>query len=199
MEDKFESLKDKWRQRRTESFQKMDHSNMLQLAIRSQQRSNHHHWWTIVILSVLALGLSAFFYYLAPMQELVSRIGIVLMIGGVVVRIIIELASRKRSSSIKFSVDAKSAVEKTSSFYQWRKKIHGPVTVTILALYSLGFYLLTPEFATYLPLKWVIIFDVGYIPMAIVLILGIKRGIDDEMAHLKAVTELQTELERGQL
>ncbi|ELR70679.1 hypothetical protein C900_03452 [Fulvivirga imtechensis AK7] len=167
---------------------------MLEQAIRSQQRSVHHHRWTIVILSVLVFVLSAFFYYKAPMQELISRMGIVLMIGGVIVRITIEVISRKRSNSIKYSIDARSAMEKTSVFYQWRKKIHGPVTITIVALYSLGFYMLTPEFATYLPLKWVIIMDVGYIPMAIILIFFIKKGINDEMERLRAVAELQEEL-----
>lgn len=199
MENKFESFQEKWKSRKQPPPPGGPGAmEMLRLARNSQRQSNSHHYWNISILSVVVVVLSWFFYYKAPMQDLISRVGIVLMIGGLLVRIAIEWISRIRNGRIRYSSATKETAAQAAKFYHWRKKIHGPVTITILILYSVGFFLLTPEFARHLPMKWVIIMDVSFVPIAIMLFFSIRSGIRKEMKQLRVLTELETELEGGE-
>lgn len=193
--DNFESLKSAWKDSKREAPAGMNAIDMQNLVMQNHSQSKRFHLGNVAILAVTCIGISLFFYFLAPMQETISRIGIVLMVGGLIVRIVVELVSHRKADNIEFNVDTKTTALQASKFYAWRKRIHGPVTITIVLLYSLGFYLLTPEFLDYLPQFWVIVMDIGYVVIAVVLTRVINTGIKKEMAALKEIMEIRSQLE----
>lgn len=152
------------------------------------------HIWNIVILVTTLGGVAAFFYFVAPLQTLISHIGIALMLGGLTVRIIIELYSFYLSSRLDMSEAALKSTTNILNFYQFRKKLHSPVTLTIVGLYTIGFYLLTPEFSRYFSLPMMILIDASYIAGAIFLIWQIRKGIGKELQNLRDITEIQGKL-----
>lgn len=193
MTDPFDQLKTSWKEVQR-GLQPADSSAMLQLVKDNYNKSKQAHIWNASILIVVVIGLAAFFYFVAPMQELLSRIGIGLMVGGLIIRIIIELISHRKASRIDYAATSKRSTNQTQEFYTYRKRIHGPVTLSIIALYSIGFYVLTPEFSLYLPTFWLWVMDIGYLFIGLVLFWVIRKGVVAEMNYWKQLTNLQAEM-----
>lgn len=190
MKDNFDELKKSW-----ESAKK-DHptstrEQMLETVLKNHDRSQKAHIGNGSILSVVVIGLVAFFYYLAPLQETLSRVGIGLMIGGLIVRVIIEVISYRKAGRINYSATSGESVEQARSFYLYRKEIHGPVTISIVVFYTIGFYVLTPEFSDHFSTFWMWMMDGSYLVIGIVLFLGIRKGVVQEMRDLQRITEIQ--------
>jgi hypothetical protein len=72
--------------------------------------------------------------------------------------------------------------------------IHGPVTISILLLYTIGFYMLTPEFSRYFSLPVMILIDVSYIAGAAIVGIAIRHGIAKEMTILNAIKQQRLDL-----
>ncbi len=159
-----------------------------------QQHTRNFHWGNIAVLLGVVVGLIAFFRYVAPLQTTLSHGGIGLMIGGLLLRILIEGYSLIRSSRVDLSADAQQATHEALTFLRFRKTIHGWVTVAIVLLYSLGFYLLTPEFNQYFSLPWMILIDGSYLVGAVILIGLIRRGIRKEVTALEELAAIGREL-----
>lgn len=193
MKDAFETLKSSWQEARKDQ-KPLDSGAMLRIIQQNQKSSKRAHMGNILVLSATVLGLVAFFYYLAPLQEVLSRVGITLMIGGLVVRIAIEAISYRKAGQIDYSGSSKSSSEQAHAFLMYRKRIHGPVTFIIVALYTIGFYSLTPEFSTYLSTFWIWMADGSYLLIGVGLFLGIRKGVVKEMQALQQIDDLQQAL-----
>ncbi|MEQ9304707.1 MAG: hypothetical protein RJQ14_12435 [Marinoscillum sp.] len=191
MEDKFDELKDRWNEAKKGQASKGDSATMLSTVIDNHSKSKRAHLGNILVLCLVVVGLAAFFYYVAPMQDTLSRVGIGLMIGGLIVRIIIEAISHRKATQIDYSSSSKNSAALASSFYNYRKQIHGPVTITIIVLYTIGFYALTPEFSKYFDTFWMWMIDGSYVVIAIVLFIVIRKGVIDEMQNLRKIRELE--------
>lgn len=152
------------------------------------------HYGNAGVLTATVLMLVFYFYYLYNFQDLLSKIGYNLMIGGLIVRILIELYSAFRSRTINVSDTAAQSLQNSVAFHEFRKRIHGPVTVIIFALYFVGFYMLSPEFSRYISFTWMVIMDVGALVVAALLILFIRKGIKQELRDLEKMVELQRSL-----
>lgn len=194
MEDKFDQLKNSWKEAKEGQSSVGNSSDMLKVARENHNKSKKAQIGNVIVLSLVVIGLCAFFYFLAPLQETLSRIGIGLMIGGLLVRIIIELVSYQKASKIDYSSSSTDTMQQAQTFYNYRKRIHGPVTITIIALYTIGFYALTPEFSKYFDTFWMWMIDGSYVIIAIILFLGIRKGVVQEMKDLKQINELQQSL-----
>lgn len=149
------------------------------------------HYGNAGVLTVTVILLMFYFYYLYNFQDILSNIGINLMIGGLILRIAIEIFSAIRSTSINVSDTAAQSLQKSVAFHEFRKRIHGPVTIIIFALYFVGFYMLSPEFSRYISIGWMIIMDVGALVVAALLIFFIRKGIKQELKDLEKMVELQ--------
>lgn len=193
MEDKFEQLKNTWKEARKEQ-PSIDSSAMLRTILKNHASSKRAHLMNVLILFITVLGLTAFFYFVAPMQETLSRVGIGLMVGGLIVRIIIELVSHQKARQIDYSTNSSLSAKQAQEFFAYRKKIHGPVTFIIVALYTIGFYSLTPEFSNYFSPLWMWIIDGSYLLIGVLLFLGIRKGIVREIRDLKRIGDLQNAL-----
>ena len=169
---------------------------LLRRAKASQRHTRYFQLGNIAILVATVAGLLAFFYYVAPMQEIISRIGIGLMVGGLLARIGIELYSVRRSTRIDLTGDARHATDDALRYYAFRKNVHGPVTMITVALYTLGFALLNPEFSRYFPWYAMVAMDVFYLVGAVFLVGQIRKGIRKEMQALRDLIAVQQEMQR---
>lgn len=199
MHNELDDLKNMWQNARETAPQPTANvAAIIQQANQKKGKSLRVQWANIIILLLVLLGLSAFFVYVAPLQWLISRIGIGLMTGGLFLRIIIELGSIYYASKIDLTKATTEANETFLRYFQFRKRIHGPVTMTIVALYTIGFYLLTPEFSEYFSTPMMILIDGSYIVGATIFIWSIRSAIRREMGHLREIQRLQLDMTSGE-
>ncbi|MHA4846801.1 hypothetical protein ACX0G7_21725 [Flavitalea antarctica] len=156
------------------------------------------HYGNIIVLSVVLVGISLFFFYIAPFKGTLGRTGVALMLGGLIIRIIVELFSAIKYSRIRLEEDALRTTSRSLEFYQFRQKIHGPVTIITVGLYVISFYMLTPEFSLYFSTGWMLAMDIGFIIIAIILFIQIRKGVRKEMVTLQKLSVLQRDIETGQ-
>ena len=82
------------------------------------------YYGTIGILLGTLIIVCLFFYFLAPVQETLSRIGASLMITSLSIRILIEVNSIYKAKRIKPTDNTLSTAQHSIHFHQLRKKIH---------------------------------------------------------------------------
>ncbi|WP_420316379.1 hypothetical protein [Ekhidna sp.] len=195
MDEELKKLQNQWKDAKSSiKSADIEISDIIEKAKKNKKNVLYAHYGNMLILTMALIMITTFFYYVTPFQQLISKIGVVLMIGGLTLRILIEWISSIRSKQIDLTEHAIRSVDNSLKFYQFRKRIHGPVTVTIVGLYTLGFYMLTPEFSKYIDLQWMIIMDVGYVIGAIILITQIRKGIKKEMVELAEIVQMRKEL-----
>lgn len=191
-----DNLTNRWKKAKESVELPSNHLEQLIAKAKDNKRSTlFFHYGNLITLSLLVMALSLFFYYVAPFQELLSRIGVLLMIGGILIRIVIEFFSTSKFKRIQLVNDASSTTQRSLEFYNFRKKIHGPVTLVIVALYTIGFWFLTPEFNKYIPFEWMIAMHLSYVLGAVFLVWQIRKGIQKEMKNLSELVELKRDME----
>lgn len=197
MENEFEALQSQW-QKDKNSIENDAKENRIEEVLSVIQKkktwSTKFHYGNIVVLSIVLLGITAFFYFVAPVEHVLSRIGVSLMIGGLLIRIIIEFISVSKSKKINMLDQALYATEDTIVFYKFRRKIHGPVTIVIVALYTIGFYMISPEFSLYFENWQMILIDGSYIVGAVILIIVIRKNIKKEIRILSEIVGLKKKM-----
>lgn len=187
-----------WQQTKTKSSEQPK-TNVAALIAAGEARKKSTltaHYGNAAVLSATVFVLVFYFYYLYNFQDVLSKIGYNLMIGGLVIRIIIEFFSAWRSQKIKVGDTASASLQNTVAFLQFRKRIHGPVTMLIFIAYFIGFYMLTPEFYRHIAFTWLVLMNVSALLVAIVLAYFIRRGIRQELLDLEKMVELQRSLVR---
>jgi len=194
MTDILDDLRNQWKKERTGPPQSMSTEALIAASNEKLKKSRRMHLETISILMFTLVGLAAFFYWVAPVQEKLSHFGLILMMGGLAVRIVIELYSLWMAKGIDLSETASQTNTQFYRFYRYRKQIHGPVTITILIGYSLGFYLLFPEFSLYMTKVWLISFALSYVPILALIGFSIRTGVRREMKQLDAIVNTSRDL-----
>ncbi|MEO9870677.1 hypothetical protein [Ekhidna sp.] len=195
MNDPFEGLKKQWKDAKTQGKQpSVSSKELIEKSTEKLKSSRNMHRGNIAILLITLIGISAFFMYVAPLQEILSLVGISLMLGGLSLRILIEIQSAYRSTKIDMSETATEVNEEFIRYYTYRKQIHGSITISILLAYTIGFYLLTPEFSQYFTTNQVILMDVSYLGAAAIFGFSIRKAIRSEMKMLNEVLKLRDEV-----
>ncbi len=196
MEKELDEIKDLWKKAKDTNKDRagINIVNLIALGEAKKKSTLLAHYGNALVLAATVAILVFYFYYLYNFQDLISNIGINVMIGGLTLRIAIEIFSAIRSRRIHISDTAVQSIQNSVSFYNFRKRIHGPVTIIIFVAYVIGFYLLTPEFSRHLDLTWVILMDVSALIIFIVLAFVIRKGIRQEFKDLEKIVELQTAL-----
>ncbi|WP_436516984.1 hypothetical protein [Ekhidna sp. To15] len=196
MSDLLDSLKNKWQAAKSSTKeQRPDTKELIQLARNKMKGAVNMHIGNIAVLALTLVGISAFFIYVAQFQNTLSHFGILLMLGGLALRIAIEGYSIYLSKQVDLSQAAATANDSSLRFYSYRKRIHGPVTVAILIAYTVGFYMLTPEFSDYFTTNQVILLDLSYLGAAVIFIYSIRKAIKKEMSLLDELNELSEQFE----
>lgn len=152
------------------------------------------HYGSIIILGVILILVIGFLYFLFPFQERLSKTGVMLMAGAFAVRILIEIISSIRSLRIDITNDVLKATDETLRFYRFRKEIHAPVAVISVGLYTIGFYLLLPEFSNHLSAWQIALIAAGYVPVASILIRQTGKVISYETRKVTSMVDFQAQL-----
>lgn len=198
MSDPIEELKSKWvESKNTPSHQSTDSKMLITSATKKFKGIVNMHLGNMAILTLTLIGIICFFIFVAPFKETLSHIGMLLMTGGLLLRIVIEGYSVYRSAKLDMTESAMIANRKTLGFHAYRKRIHGPVTIGILLGYTVGFYLLTPEFGQYFSTAQLVMLDVSYLGAAAIFGYSIRTAIRKEMKLLNELRELQGQLVGG--
>lgn len=195
MSNQFSELENAWKQSKKDLPNSSTSLESVYEKIRAHKKENFSFYYgTLVILCVTLIVIFCFFYFVAPVEHLLSRVGAGLMLGGLMVRILFEIISIKKAKRIHAIDNSLEAVNNSITFYQFRKKIHGVVAPIIISLYTIGFYLLTPEFLVYMETWNVVLFDVSYLFIAVVLFIQIRKGVRKEMETVQKTIALKKEL-----
>ncbi|WP_299214274.1 hypothetical protein [uncultured Aquimarina sp.] len=192
MNNEFEALQNQWQKDKSSiESTSYDIEDLFSSIRKKKSWSTRFHYGNISVLSIVLIGIIAFFYFVAPVQELLSRVGVGLMVGGLLTRIIIEIISVSKTKKINMLDDALQTTNDTITFYNFRKTIHGPITIGIIGLYTIGFYMITPEFSLYFETWQMILIDVSYIIGAIIPFVAVRKNIKKEIKILLEIIQLK--------
>ncbi len=195
MSNQFSELENAWKQGKNNLKEPALNIEETYEKVRQQKKENFlFYYGTIAILSTTLIVISCFFYFVAPVQELLSRIGAGLMLGGLIVRILFEIISIQKAKHIHVLETSLKTVNNSMAFYKFRKNIHSKVAPVIIVLYTVGFYLLTPEFLLYMNPWSVVFFDVFYLFIAVFLFVQIRKGVRKEMDTIHKIVTLKHQL-----
>ncbi|HEX8331329.1 MAG TPA: hypothetical protein VF622_01835 [Segetibacter sp.] len=168
-------------------------NELIELATRRKKSLLYFHFGNIIIFTVTLVILSLFFNSIY-LKESMSKTGMFLMLTSLSLRLLIEILSTIKSKKIQLSNSASVSTDKALSFYSFRKKVQGPVSITTAVLYVIGFYFLSPEFSRYIEMKWMIMMHVSFVLGAVIIIIQAKNGIEKEMKVLKSLIDLKKEM-----
>lgn len=195
MNNQMESLKNIWQDSRNkDSGEQDDSGRIIALAKEKMKRAVRMQLATILILTFTLVILCAYFLYGVPLNVTISRIGAILMTAGLVLRILIEFYSIFLASRIDPGETVLKSTRAALSYHRFRKVINGPVTFIIILLYSVGFYMLTPEISLFFSMPVLILIDLSYIVIAMVIIGFVRRTIKKEMIILQEIVQVHHDL-----
>ncbi len=184
----------RWKQDRSGKTAPTAVDDLIKVANEKRKSMLGFQYGNIIVLTIVMIVLILFFIYLFPFQETLSHIGVALMIGGLFVRIALEIHNAIRFKAIRSDNSALETTNRTIAFYRLRKIIHGPVTLGIVALYTIGLGMLTPEFRKHVG-DTIFVFDGLYVIAAIILIWQIGKGIRKEMKDLEDLIAIRKQME----
>ncbi len=195
MDSEFNKLQNKWEINKKEIELSNDSLDILYSKIKKKEKENYFFYYgTITILLATLIVISLFFYYIAPVKETFSRIGVGLMISGLLFRILIEIISIYKAKQINNIDNTLKTTENTINFHQFRKTIHKVIAPIIIVLYTIGFYIITPEFSLYIEFWNLVLIDISYVFIGIILFIVIRKGVKKEMQKLNDIIKLKGDL-----
>jgi len=195
MSSDFKELQSKWENSKKSLDLSATNFDSLYAKIKRKETENYFFYYgTIIILLVTLIVISLFFYYVAPVKEMLSRIGAGLMIFGLVFRIFIEIISIFKAKQINKLDSTLKTAENSINFHQFRKTIHKVIAPIIIGLYTIGFYMITPEFSLYMKFWNIVLIDISYVVIGIILLIIIRKGVKKEMKKLADIMKLKIEI-----
>jgi len=90
--------------------------------------------------------------------------------------------------------DTLKTTENIINFHQFRKKIHTIIAPIIIILYTIGFYMITPEFSLYIEFWNLFLIDISYVIIGIILFIIIRKGVKKEMQKLNDIIKLKDDI-----
>ncbi len=195
MNSEFNKLQNKWESNKREIELSNDSLDILYGKIKKKEKENYFFYYgTITILLATLIVISLFFNYVAPVKETLSRIGVGLMILGLIFRIFIEVISIYKARRINNLDNTLKTTENTINFHQFRKIIHKVIAPIIIVLYTIGFYMITPEFSLYIEFWNLVLIDISYVIIGITLFVVIRKSVKKEMQKLTEIMELKNDI-----
>ncbi|MEO6813602.1 MAG: hypothetical protein ABI172_06695 [Ginsengibacter sp.] len=195
MSDQISDLKNLWQASRNNDDSNIaDTGHIIKMAKQKMKSNIQLQVRTILILIIALAGIAAFFKYVAPFKQTLSHIAVVLMLGSLGLRIIIELVSIYLSANINLSQTALKSNHASLTYFRFRKIISSKVSIIILVIYSIAFYMLTPEFSLYLDLGVLILIDLSYLLAFAIFMWLIRNTAKKEMKILNEMLRIQHDI-----
>jgi hypothetical protein len=193
MNDSIDELQKLWQEdkrQRPEAAQKST-SELIAQARRRQLGTIRFQYGNVLALLLVLAGIFYFLSVYLGMREPLSLVGLSLMYGGLVLRIVVEIYSIAYARRIDISQPSLVNTESTLAYHKFRRRVHGPLTLFVVGLYTAGFYMLIPEFAMYLATHWVLLIGASYPLIAIVPFWQIRKGIQKEIGQLEEIGRIR--------
>ncbi|GMN10100.1 hypothetical protein MTsPCn9_14850 [Croceitalea sp. MTPC9] len=140
---------------------------------------------TNVVLFATVLVLVGFFFYISGYNNRQVILGLSLMIGSLIVRIIIELLSIKKLQRINRSKENTLFKQELTKYYNQRRIVHIVITPLIVLLYAIGFIILLPLFKANLSAGFYTYILISSIVLLVVFGFFIGRQLKNELADLR--------------
>ena len=99
-----------------------------------------------VVLSVTAIILIGFFFYISAYTNSRATLGLLMMIGSLLLRIGIEIYYKLNDKKFDFSQSAKELHQKLVGYHKIRSIVNYVLTPILFATYIVGFVVLLPVF-----------------------------------------------------
>ncbi len=149
---------------------------------------------TLVILGSTFVMMNYFLLFYFGFREGLSQVGVGLMLGFFLFRILLEAYSLWRRKQKTATSSALENLETEKKYLQLRLRIHGPYTYLTLIAYTLGFLLLLPEFSMHITAFWMGALVSSYFIPGIILTLLIRKNVQKEIRELRTVVELREKI-----
>ena len=146
---------------------------------------------TLLILGSTFLMMCYFLLFYFGFREFLSHVGVALMLGFFLLRIVLEAYSLIEGRKKELVDSATESLEKEKKYLELRLRIHGFYTYLTLGAYTLGFLFLLPEFAKYIPSFWMAALVSSYFIPGIIITLLIRKNVLKEIWELRLVVELR--------
>ncbi|NRB49264.1 MAG: hypothetical protein HRU41_16425 [Saprospiraceae bacterium] len=196
MKDEFSELENAWSAGQKKLAQQQPtFADMQQILEQRKSASRSFQYGTLAILLFTLIGFCAFFMYVAPVKQTMSRVGAIAMLGGLTIRVLLEILSLLRLRRISTLSNSKENTKNSIRFHAFRVKTQSIYSPVIIAVFTVGFYLLTPEFVDNLSFNMVLFIDISYLFIAAILFYVIRMGVKKELQNLEEWTDLLRELE----
>ena len=185
----FEDLKSQWEEQPQPKIPHDGSKIIMQKinAIQNKQRITNG------VLLTTTMVLIGFFFYINAYSHLIVSLGLSLMIGSLIVRILIEYLSIKALKRMDFTKNAVAFRTHMISYYKKRLNTHYIATPIILTLYAIGFIILLPSFKESLSKGFYTYIIVSAIAILIIMIFFIGKQIQKELRSLKQIKNSQTD------
>jgi preprotein translocase subunit Sec61beta len=144
---------------------------------------------TNVVLAITVFVLIAFFFYISGYKNNQVVLGLSLMIGGLVTRIVIEFLSIRYLKKLNTSKNNAVFKQGLIKYYSQRRIVHLVLTPIIVVLYAIGFIILLPLFKANLTSGFYTYIVVSSIVVLLVLGLFIGKQIKKELKELRVLKD----------
>jgi len=183
--DEFKNLKSQWENQPSSDFPKNGAAALLNKItfLKKKQKITN----AILLLTVAVLII--FFFYVSAYRNVLVMCSLLLMIGSVLLRVIIEMMSISKLNKINVALSRTNFKKQMISYYRKRKIIHFTVTPIIILLYCVGFILLLPDFKANLSSGLYTYIQVSSVVVLLVLGTFIAIQIQRELKVLKNLSE----------
>ncbi len=143
----------------------------------------------VLLATVLVLG--GFFFYIAGYNNHQVILGLSLMIGSLIIRVVIELLSIKKLQRINRSIDNTLFKQELTKYYNKRRIIHIVITPLIVLFYAIGFVILLPLFKVNLSAGFYTYILASSVLTLLILGLFIAKQIKKELEDLRILKDSQ--------
>lgn len=140
----------------------------------------------IVLLVTIAI-LIWFFIYIKAQRNIIVSAGLLLMIGSLIIRIVIEIFSIKKLTRMDVTKDAVAFKNDMIIYYKKRIQTHYIVTPIVLIIYAIGFVILVPFFKQALSYGFYLYIVTSAIVVLLIMIMFIARQIKNELSLLNQI------------
>lgn len=195
MDNFLDDLKSNWKQEKEQSTPVIDAQTLLSKAEAYKKSAIRFQYGNVMVLSITLMFYIIFFQQFLLQGTLLSKVGFIIMSVPLLIRIIAEMISIAKGRKIKLYENALRHNQQMIQYTAFRKWMHGPVTYTIMGLYTMGYYFIMVEFSEFVPGWLMIIMCIAYPVVAFIIIKQVRKGIKNEMEQLQWLSEWNKEME----
>lgn len=142
----FTNLEQAWQQQSGKGAQRPMPEQLMQLSVEQTKQVKAKFRWTIGLLSFVVFILIAYFATYADFRFTSFSNGLLLMIGSLTIRIVLEWISTLQFQRLDRLTDFNTFLKQSTAFYRKRRLLHLIFTPLLYATYIIGFVLLLPVF-----------------------------------------------------